>query len=168
MKNLLSQPRTTAQIVLLHSIESAGLSALITIIVATLQYVSTHGLNWVGLLAFLGTSFVAQMAMVYKSLSANPQTARALADTAQQIEARIAPSNQPGWPPIVHVDVPQLAATLKDELVKLAQNQPSTQGQVATPLPVQAQPGGVTTPLTAVKPGTSLPPSGAGATNWTL
>lgn len=179
MKNLLTQPRTAAQIILVHSVESAGLSALLTIMTAAGQEIILHGLNWAALGSVLSISFLAQMSMIYKSLASNPQTTQAIADTARQIASQVSPSNQPGWPPIVHVDVAnlaqqlatqmpttQLATQLRDELVKVAQQSP--QGQAAPPVPVQAQPGGVTTPLNIVKPAASpvTPPPGTTTPNW--
>lgn len=165
LKNLFTQPHTPAQTIFLHSVESAGLSALLTIMTAAGQYAILHGLYWPGLWGVLSVAFLAQMSMIYKSLASNPQTAQAIADTTQQIASQVSPSNQPGWPPVVHVDVPQLAATLKDELVK--QSQQPVHIQTST-IPVQAQPGGVTTPLNIVKPGasTTMPPAGTTVPTW--
>lgn len=176
MKNLFAQPHTTAQIVLFHSAESAGLSALLTIMTAAGQEIILHGLNWAALGSVLSISFLAQMSMIYKSLANNPQTGQAIADTAQQIASQVAPSNQPGWPPIVHVDVPslaqqlavqmpttQIAAQLRDELVKVASQQQAGQ-KSQTPLPVPAQPSGVTTPLNQIVPGPGTMVMSPGAT----
>lgn len=146
MKNLFTQPRTPAQIIIIHSAESATLSALLTIMVAAIQYAATNGLNWGGLAAVLGTSFVAQMAMVYKSLAANPQTAQALSDTVRQVLSQVVPPAQPVTASVAHVDVPALAQQLKDELVKLTQNQ-------QPPMPETP-----TRPLDVVKPSTLVPP----------
>lgn len=144
---LFTQPRTPAQIIVIHSAESAVLSILLTVIVAAVQYVGTSGLNWPGLGGVLATSFVAAMGMSYKSLANNPQTAQALSDTVRQVLSQATPPTQPVTAPVAHVDVPALAQQLKDELVKLTQNQ--------TQPPMPETP---TRPLDAVKPSTFVPP----------
>lgn len=157
MKNLFTAPRTPAQIIIIHSAESATLSALLTIMVAAIQYAATNGLNWGGLAAVLGTSFVAQMAMVYKSLANNPQTAQALSDTVRQVLSQGTPPAQPVTASVAHVDVPALAQQLKDELVKLAQNQ-------QPPMPETP-----TRPLEAVKanmPPGMVSPTGMATPSW--
>ena len=153
-------PRTPAQVIFLHAAESAFVSALLTIGVAIVQYISAHGLDLAGLAAVLGTAFLAQMAMVYKSLLANPNTLQALSDTEKQVQAAL--------PPMVNVDVaklagevvgqlplPQLATLLKNELMK----------PVAPPVrPVPQQSYSVQEAPTRIVPVVSPPPQGGSVT----
>ncbi len=73
------------QTVALHIVESAGLSALVTVVSALVQYISTHGLNFGQLGIVAGGAFLGALAMMYKSLSSNPQVIAGLNDTIPQI-----------------------------------------------------------------------------------
>lgn len=75
---------STAQAVALHTIESVVFSAIITVLSGLVQYVSTHGLNLQQLGVVAGASFLGAVAMLYKSLSTNPQVIAGLTDTVSQ------------------------------------------------------------------------------------
>ena len=81
---------TTTQQALIHTAESAGISGLMTVAGGVYQYVFAHGLNIPGLLGFLGTSFVAQMLMIYKSVKSSPQLGQAVVDTSGEVKASLA------------------------------------------------------------------------------
>ena len=80
---------TPAQRALLHAGESALRSAALTIGAGVYQYVVTNGLNIPGLLGFLGIAFVAQLAMIDKSIRSNPQLTQGELDTAKNLPAEL-------------------------------------------------------------------------------
>lgn len=77
---------TASQLALMHAVESALVSAVLTIGAALYQYITSHSLDIPGLLAFLGTAFLGAMFMVYKSVIANPALPQAESDTANEIK----------------------------------------------------------------------------------
>lgn len=80
---------TTAQLAVLHVAQSAGLSALITFLLAIIQYLSTGNIDLPTLLKVLGGGFLTALGMIYKSISSNPQLAQAALDTANEAIARL-------------------------------------------------------------------------------
>jgi hypothetical protein len=119
--------RTPAQLVFIHTLESVGISGLVTAFFAIVQFIGLHGFDVHGLLEVLGASFVTCMSLIYKTLSGNPQVFQALADTQAQL-TELFQQQQQQQAPIAHVDVPTLAVHLKDELMKVSQP-PQAQGQ---------------------------------------
>ncbi len=109
---------TPAQRALLHAGESALRSAGLTIAAGVYQYVVTNGLNIPGLLAFLGIAFVAQLAMIDKSIRANPQASQALSDTVLDLPQEI--KELPGLVHMLHGKVDQVFATQHTHPTSLA------------------------------------------------
>lgn len=87
---------TAAQSAILHVAQSAGLSALVSLLIGTAQYLSTGNIDVHTLLATLGGGFLTACTMVYKSVSNNPQLAQAALDTANEAIQRIEQMT-PGW-----------------------------------------------------------------------
>lgn len=141
------KPTTSAQLAILHVAESAGISALMTIVAGVYQYVLTNGLNVPGLLTFLGTAFVACLAMVYKSVRSDPSLGQAAMDTANEAKAAVE-----SVLPMLHthpepvVQTPSLTVTAASAPANLT----ATTGFAPTPLPAQAFPW--TQVTQAVKP----------------
>ena len=73
---------TAAQSAIVHVAQSAGLSALISLLIAIAQYLSTGNIDIHTLLSVLGGGFLTGLTMVYKSISSNPNLAQAALDTA--------------------------------------------------------------------------------------
>ncbi len=165
--------RTPPQVAALHTVESAGIGVISTVVVAAVQYLSTHGLNVTGLGTAAGGTFVGAMLMMYKSLIMNTQVVTGAQDTVGQgwqylqSELRnianaltggkaIVPPVAPTSP--VAVDVQGLAQALKAELMK----PPADVTQQATRPAVEA----VRT-NTAAQPAPPLfPPAAPGTMNW--
>ena len=80
----------TAQTVALHTAESIGLSAGITLVSGIIQYVSLHGLNLPQLGIVAGGAFLGALAMVYKSLSTSPAVLAGVTDTIGQMATSVA------------------------------------------------------------------------------
>lgn len=80
---------TPAQLALLHVAESGAVSAVATVIAGVYQIVATHGLDWPALGTFAGTIFLGSLAMIYKSVLANPNLAQATSDTLAEIRAML-------------------------------------------------------------------------------
>lgn len=80
---------TTAQLAVLHGLQSAGLAGVISILMGIIQYLTTGNIDLKSLLSVLGASFMGALAMIYKSVSSNPQLAQAALDTANEAIARI-------------------------------------------------------------------------------
>lgn len=78
---------TASQLTILHAGESALASASLTVGAGVYQYITSQSLNFPALLAFLGATFLGAMAMIYKSLLANPALPQAEADTANEVKA---------------------------------------------------------------------------------
>ncbi len=93
---------TTSQLVIIHTAESAGISALMTLVGGVYQYVFTNGLNIPGLLGFLGIAFTACMSMMYKSVRSNPALGQAAIDTANEAKALAAQAI-----PLLHQHLPE-------------------------------------------------------------
>lgn len=77
---------TASQLTMLHAGESALASASLTVGAGVYQYITSQSLNFPALLAFLGATFLGAMAMIYKSLLANPALPQAESDTANEIK----------------------------------------------------------------------------------
>lgn len=71
-----------AQAALLHTLESAASSAILTFIVGLVQYLSTHALSWPDLATVFASGFVAAFGLIYKSVITSPNLQQAEADTA--------------------------------------------------------------------------------------
>ncbi len=160
---------TTAQTVAVHTLESAGASVLITVVLGVGQYIATNGLNIQGLTTCAGTLFVGCMAMVYKSLLLNTQVMQGAADTVNEVRMAVQadiqrliqtltggqtiPTPQLLQAPasldaasvadtiLQHLDLGQVASGLATELMKvrMPQSMPAVQPQVVPPRPT-AQP----------------------------
>lgn len=168
---------TTAQTVALHTAESVGLSALITVVVGIFQYLSTAGLNLPGLGATAGVSFLGAMSMVYKSLSTNSQVMAGVADTVGEAKAGIlaelqnitaaltggkpVPAQLPAVTSPVALDVQRLAAELAAALMKTRQGAPVPPRPQIPDLPTQPQVDVVrtNTPPVPAQPPIYLPPN---------
>lgn len=77
---------TPAQNIALHTLQSVGLSALVTLIVSLGQFVSLHGLDWQQLATFAAGGFLTSMTMMWKTLSTNPNTMQAILDTVGELK----------------------------------------------------------------------------------
>lgn len=133
--------RTTAQVAAFHTLESAGISVGISVLVAAVQYLSTNGLNVAGLGTAAGGTFVGAMLMMYKSLLMNAQVVQGAKDTVgegwQFLQAELRniamaltggkpiPSSLPTATSPIAVDVQGLAMALKAELMKPVDQQPT-------------------------------------------
>src|SRR6185503_5932614 len=87
---------TSAQQAVLHVAQSAGLSALVSLLIGTAQYLSTGNIDIHTLLSVLGGGFLTGCTLVYKSVSSNPQLAQAALDTANEAIQRIEQIS-PSW-----------------------------------------------------------------------
>lgn len=106
---------STAQTVALHVVESVLISAVITVLTALVQYVGKNGLNLPQLGIEAGALFLGAMAMVYKSLSTNPQVIAGLNDTIPQI-----------WQSVQNIEqalIPGVAPRLNSTSTKAAPSQ---------------------------------------------
>lgn len=92
----MKQQPTAAQLAVFHGLQSAGLAGVISALVAILQYLSTGNIDLKTLLSVLGAAFFGALAMMYKSISSNPQLAQAALDTANEAIARIEQMT-PAW-----------------------------------------------------------------------
>lgn len=75
---------TSAQLALIHVAQSAGLSALVTLLTAVAQYLASGNVDLRVLLTVLGGGFLTGLTMVWKTVSSNPVAAQAALDTAQE------------------------------------------------------------------------------------
>lgn len=96
---------TPAQNIALHTLQSVGLSVLISFIVGLGQFVALHGLDWTQLASFAAGGFLTSMAMMWKTLSSSPNTMQAIMDTLGEIKDL---SAQP--PVTIHNNLPAPAS----------------------------------------------------------
>ena len=73
-----------AQAALMHTLESAASSAILTFIVGLVQYLSTHALNWSDLATVFASGFVAAFGLIYKSVITSPNLQQAESDTLNE------------------------------------------------------------------------------------
>lgn len=130
MKNFKATP---AQNIMLHTLQSVGLSVLISFIVGLGQFVALHGLDWPQLAAFAAGGFLTSMSMMWKTLSANPNTMQAILDTLGELKDVAQPS-----PVTIHNNLP--ASAMQSMLDTLATPAPTPQPakpvqQFVSPMP---------------------------------
>lgn len=157
---------TASQAALLHTVESAAASAILTIGAAIYQEVTTHGINIPGLLTVLGIAFLGAMSMVYKSMMADPNFQQAENDTANEVKdfignefAQFVGGHLNG----LSQQVKALEATVANHshAPLAAPSAPSQVPQLAFPVPGTAATGGNVVQLT----NGGVPFSGATVTN---
>lgn len=83
-----TQP-TAAQLAFWHGCQSAFLAALTSLLVGIVQYLSSGTVDLKTLLTVLGSGFLTALAMMYKSISGNPQLVQAALDTANEAHAKL-------------------------------------------------------------------------------
>jgi len=178
--------RTPPQVAALHTLESAGIGVLSTVVVAAVQYLSTNGLNITGLGTAAGGTFVGAMLMMYKSLIMNTQVAQGAQDTVGQgwqylqSELRNIANALTGGKPAqvsaptspIAIDVQTLAKQLASELMNVPRpdvtqqaTRPSVEAIRQSTPPVQAQPLYAPNP-SAAPPQTYPPTTATGTVNW--
>ena len=114
---------TTAQQTIIHLALSVLASALVTLIIGIIQYVSTNGVDLPSLAKYAGVGFVTAVSMMLATVRTNPNLAQAEADTLKQV---------PDMVQALHDKVDQL-------LVMQQQQQASPAVVLRSPAPV-AQP----------------------------
>lgn len=126
---------TPAQNIALHTLQSVGLSVLISFIVGLGQFVALHGLDWAQLGAFAAGGFLTSMSMMWKTLSANPNTMQAILDTLGELKqaASASPVTIHNNLPAPSVPVPQVNLAAPIASTTAVQSQP----QFVQPFPYQ-------------------------------
>lgn len=111
---------TAAQSAIVHVAQSAGLSALISLLIAIAQYLSTGNIDIHTLLSVLGGGFLTGLTMVYKSISSNPNLAQAALDTAQEALQKIEQLS-PSW---LNADIQKVTKSVTDQPRQAVQSVP--------------------------------------------
>jgi hypothetical protein len=135
---------TPAQNIALHTLQSVGLSALVTLIVSLGQFVSLHGLDWQQLATFAAGGFLTSMTMMWKTLSTNPNTMQAILDTVGELK------NLQTSPVTIHNNLP--APAVATPAPPAAAPQPTPQIQFVQPAPFPYQPSSTFPQMPVVQP----------------
>lgn len=80
---------TPAQNIALHTVQALGLASLLSLGVGIVQFVGLHGLDYTQLITFASGGFLTSMAMIWKTLSSNPNTMQAVMDTLGEIKDQV-------------------------------------------------------------------------------
>lgn len=136
---------TPAQNIALHTLQSLGLSALLTFIIGLGQFVSLHGLDWQQIGTFAAGGFLTSMTMMWKTLSNNPNTMQAILDTVGELK-------QAAQSPVtIHNNLPSVSAPAPQAVA------PAPPAAAAQPTPQFVSPFPYaptsTYPFPAVQPG---------------
>lgn len=160
---------TTAQLALLHVAESAGASALLTLLVGILQQLTAGQISVSQLLTVLGSGFFVAMCLIYKTVKASPDLKQAETDTAGQIqqfvEARFTAfeTRLAQWfarqPIASQLTSPQLPAAVRSSTPAPAQ-------QPSQPLPQQAYGAPLATSFSSSVPQMQASTTAPAPVNW--
>lgn len=126
---------TPPQLAIWHIIESVLMSFVLTVLLGTYQYITTHGLDYAGLGTFWATSFLGALAMIYKSVSGNPNLGPAILDSLNEIKGLLA--SAPAQPPVVinnHPPVPVAPPAAAQPTIPQFKNTASSVPEFTAPL----------------------------------
>ncbi len=150
---------TTAQQTIIHLALSVLASALVTLIIGIIQYVSTNGVDLPSLAKYAGVGFVTAVSMMLATVRTNPNLAQAEADTLKQVPDMVQALHDKVDQLLVMQQAAAVPAQVLQAPAPIAQPTaaPAPPVQFVNPAAIPYDPSGTYPYLPAVQPGQGQP-----------